>query len=92
MWVILLIADNSFIRFLSSRGVGLIERSSDFDKFSWSYEFILIMELLSSRLTTYVGSRSPNVMSIKPLRFSINRRVLQVISTHTSISSSLYLF
>ena len=30
-------------------------------------------------------------MSIQPLRFSINRRGLQVISTHTWISSSLYL-
>jgi len=30
-------------------------------------------------------------MSIQPLRFSINRRGFQIISTHTWISSSLYL-
>ena len=58
MWNILFMADNISIRFLSSRGVGLIYRSSDSDKYSWRYEFILIMELLSSRPTTHVGSEA----------------------------------
>ena len=79
MWVSLFMADDIFIGSLSSRGVGLIQRSSDFDKYLWRYEFILIMDLLSSRLAPDVGSRSPNVMSIQPIRFGINRKGFEVI-------------
>jgi len=43
MWISLFITADIFIGSLSSRGVGLIQRSSDSDKYLWRYEFILFM-------------------------------------------------
>ena len=68
MWVGLFMAADIFIGSLSLRGVGLIQRSSDSDKYLWRYEFILIMELLSSQPTTHVGSEAQQLHLFKHQR------------------------
>ena len=91
MWVTLFMADNIFPRFLSSRGVGLIQGSSDSDKYLWRYEFILIIDKLSKLANNLCRLRGPTDTSIHLQCLDINTGWLLLIWSLTSHHISLSL-